>query len=48
MTKEVRMYNGEKTIFSINGAAKLEKNENFKIKTKRMKLEHYLIPHTQK
>ena len=38
MTKEARTYNGEKTVFSVNGAGKTEQpNEKNEIKT----LEHH-------
>ena len=37
MTKEVRIYNGEKMVSSISGAGQLH----------RMKLEHSLIPYTK-
>ena len=37
-TKEVRICNGEKTVFSISGAKKLETT------CKWMRLEHFLIP----
>ena len=42
MTKEERIYNGEKTVSSISGAGK-----NWTATCKRMKLEYSLIPHTK-
>ena len=43
MTKEARIYCGEKTVPSINGAGK---TEQWHVK-KKMKLEHFLIPYTK-
>ena len=40
MTKELRIYNGEKTISSISGAGKTRQ-----LLVKKMKLEHLLIPY---
>ena len=42
MTKETRIYNGEKTISSISGAG-----ETGQLQCKRMRLEHSLTPHTK-
>ena len=42
LTKEARLYNGAKTAFSINGAGK-----NWTATCKRMKLKHFLTPHTE-
>ena len=42
MTKEARIYNGEKTVSSINGAGKSGQPH-----VKTMKLEHSLIPYTK-
>ena len=41
--KEARIYNGEKTVFSISSAM-----ENWTATHKRMKLEHSLEPHKKK
>ena len=41
LTKEARMYNGEKTIFN------KWCRENWSTICKRMKLEHFLTPHTK-
>ena len=41
LTKEVRIYNGEKTIF------KNRCRENWSTTCKRMKLEHFLTPYTK-
>ena len=40
MTKEARLYNGEKTVSSINGAGKTGQ-----LHVKKMKLEHSLTPY---
>ena len=42
LTKEARIYNGEKTVSSINGVGKTGQ-----LHIKRMKLEHFLTPHTK-
>ena len=42
MTKEIKIYNGEKTASSINGAGK-----NGKPHVKKMKLEHSITPYTK-
>ena len=42
MTKEARIYNGAKTVSSINGAGKTGP-----LHVKRMKLEHFLTPYTK-
>ena len=42
MTKEARIYNGERTAYSISGARK-----NCTATYKRMKLEHFLTPYTK-
>ena len=42
MTKDARIYNGEKTVSSINGARKTEQ-----LTCKRMKSEHSLTPYTK-
>lgn len=41
MTKEARIYNGEKTVSSKNGV------ENWTATWKRMKLDHFLTPYTK-
>ena len=43
MTKEARIYNGEKIVSSIIGAGKTEQLHE----ERRMKLEHFLIPYTK-
>ena len=40
-TKEARIYNGAKTASSVNGVVKTVKT------CKRIKLEHFLAPHTK-
>ena len=42
MTKEARIYNGFKTVFSINGVGKTGH-----IHAKKMKPAHFLTPHTK-
>ena len=42
LTKEARIYNGAKTVSSINGAGKTGP-----LHVKRMKLEHFLTPYTK-
>ena len=42
LTKEARIYNGGKTVSLINGAGK-----TVQLHIKRMKLEHFLTPHTK-
>ena len=42
MTKEARIYNGEKTVSSISGAVKIGQ-----LHEKKMKLEHSLTPYTK-
>ena len=44
MTKEARIYDGEKTVFSISGIDKIGQLAT----CKRMKLEHFLKPYTKK
>ena len=41
MTKGARIYNGEKTVFSISSAG------NWTATCKRIKLEYFLIPYTK-
>ena len=48
LTKEARIYNGVKTISLTSGAGKTGKTILKKKKKKRMKLDHFLTPHTQK
>ena len=43
MTKEARVYNGGKTVSSVNGAGKTGQ-----LHVKKMKLEHSLTPYTKK
>ena len=42
LTKEARIYNGGKTVSLINGVGKTGQ-----LHIKRMKLEHFLTPHTK-
>ena len=42
MTKEARIYNGEKTVFSVSGDGKTEQ-----LTCKRIKLEHSQLPYTK-
>ena len=42
LTKEARIYNGEKTVSLTSGAGR-----NWSTTCKRMKLEHFLRPHTK-
>ena len=45
MTKEAKIYSGEKTVSSIRGAGKTEQNCKRLNCCKRMKLKHSLTPH---
>ena len=42
LTKEARVYNGEKTVSSISGAEKTGQ-----LHVKKMQLEHFLMPYTE-
>ena len=42
LTREARVYNGEKTVSSISGAEKTGQ-----LHVKKMQLEHFLMPYTE-
>ena len=44
MTKDTRIYNGEKTVSSIGGAGR---TGQLRVKGKKMKLQYFLTPYTK-